>query len=231
VRTGLADEFLPELPGLALEQDPIHRHKDVLAHTLAVVDKTSPDRLLRLAALFHDKSISSIVLVHAEQSSPEAQILTKMLGQCEGQFVEAALKGCQSGRVLRLGRSKFLAHGQHEAALVSLHGRDQGKRRGQTDLLGIAGVEARNQRLQEALARLRAEPPACEGRHRFVPAARRRTAWQNQIHRRAQLGRPRQERRHGERAGRRGCVVQSALGRDQPPLGRGTGPHNPILDA
>ncbi len=54
VRTGLADEFLPELPGLALEQDPIHRHKDVLAHTLAVVDKTSADRWLRLAALFHD---------------------------------------------------------------------------------------------------------------------------------------------------------------------------------
>jgi poly(A) polymerase len=54
VRTGLAAEFLPELPGLALEQDPIHRHKDVLAHTLAVVDKTRPDRLLRLAALFHD---------------------------------------------------------------------------------------------------------------------------------------------------------------------------------
>ncbi len=54
VRTGLADEFFPELPGLAVEQDPIHRHKDVLAHTLAVVDKTSPDRLLRLAALFHD---------------------------------------------------------------------------------------------------------------------------------------------------------------------------------
>ena len=54
VRTGLAEDFLPELPGLAVEQDPIHRHKDVLAHTLAVVDKTSPDRLLRLAALFHD---------------------------------------------------------------------------------------------------------------------------------------------------------------------------------
>jgi len=54
VETGLADEFLPELPALRLEQDPVHRHKDVLAHTLAVVDKTSPDRLLRLAALFHD---------------------------------------------------------------------------------------------------------------------------------------------------------------------------------
>jgi poly(A) polymerase len=54
VDTGLASEFLPELPGLALEQDPIHRHKDVLAHTLAVVDRTSKDRVLRLAALFHD---------------------------------------------------------------------------------------------------------------------------------------------------------------------------------
>ncbi len=54
VRTGLAGEFLPELPALAVEQDPIHRHKDVLAHTLAVVDKTSADKSLRLAALLHD---------------------------------------------------------------------------------------------------------------------------------------------------------------------------------
>jgi poly(A) polymerase len=54
VDTGLAAHFLPELPAMALEQDPIHRHKDVLAHTLAVVDKTRPDRLLRLAALLHD---------------------------------------------------------------------------------------------------------------------------------------------------------------------------------
>jgi poly(A) polymerase len=54
VNTGLADEFLPELPALALEQDPIHRHKDVLAHTIAVVERAAPDRLLRLAALFHD---------------------------------------------------------------------------------------------------------------------------------------------------------------------------------
>ena len=52
VRTGMAGEFLPELPGLALEQDPIHRRKDVLAHTLAVVDRTTRIRLLRLAALF-----------------------------------------------------------------------------------------------------------------------------------------------------------------------------------
>jgi poly(A) polymerase len=54
VRTGLADHFFPELPKLQLEQDPIHQHKDVLKHTWAVVDKTSPELRLRLAALFHD---------------------------------------------------------------------------------------------------------------------------------------------------------------------------------
>ena len=54
VDTGLAAHFLPELPAMALEQDPIHRHKDVLAHTIAVVEKTSPHKVLRLAALLHD---------------------------------------------------------------------------------------------------------------------------------------------------------------------------------
>jgi poly(A) polymerase len=54
VETGLAEEFLPELPGMALEVDPIHHHKDVLAHTIAVVAKTRPGRIVRLAALFHD---------------------------------------------------------------------------------------------------------------------------------------------------------------------------------
>lgn len=54
VDTGLSEYFLPELSRLAMEQDPYHRHKDVLAHTLAVVDKTSPELVLRLAALLHD---------------------------------------------------------------------------------------------------------------------------------------------------------------------------------
>jgi poly(A) polymerase len=53
-RTGLADEFFPELNAMQLEQDPIHHHKDVLAHTIAVVQKVSPDIVLRLAALLHD---------------------------------------------------------------------------------------------------------------------------------------------------------------------------------
>jgi poly(A) polymerase len=61
IETGLADEFLPELPAMRLEQDPIHRHKDVLTHTLAVVENVRTDarpdfdfRRTRLAALFHD---------------------------------------------------------------------------------------------------------------------------------------------------------------------------------
>lgn len=66
IETGLAGEFLPELPMMQLEQDPIHRHKDVLTHTLAVVENVRPSaeqpadrpafdfRRTRLAALFHD---------------------------------------------------------------------------------------------------------------------------------------------------------------------------------
>ncbi len=70
IETGLADQFFPELPAMRLEHDPIHRHKDVLTHSLAVVENVRPlhehpqivsgdlpafdFRLTRLAALFHD---------------------------------------------------------------------------------------------------------------------------------------------------------------------------------
>lgn len=70
VETGLAEQFLPELPAMRLEHDPIHRHKDVLSHSIAVVENVRPSsepdkgseddtlsfdfRLTRLAALFHD---------------------------------------------------------------------------------------------------------------------------------------------------------------------------------
>ena len=46
--------ILVEVLRLEMEQDPIHKHKDVLAHTIAVVNKTKPDIVVRLAALFHD---------------------------------------------------------------------------------------------------------------------------------------------------------------------------------
>ncbi len=52
--TGIADIFLPELTSLKLEQDPVHKHKDVFHHTLAVIEQTPPELNLRLAALLHD---------------------------------------------------------------------------------------------------------------------------------------------------------------------------------
>jgi poly(A) polymerase len=60
VDTGLADQFIPELPALQLEIDEHHRHKDVYEHTLTVVEQAidleqeGPDLTLRLAALLHD---------------------------------------------------------------------------------------------------------------------------------------------------------------------------------
>jgi poly(A) polymerase len=66
VDTGLADHVLPELPALRLEPDEHHRHKDVYAHSLTVLQQAialedgpdgpvpGPDLVLRLAALLHD---------------------------------------------------------------------------------------------------------------------------------------------------------------------------------
>jgi poly(A) polymerase len=60
VDTGLAQVFLPELPGLRLAIDEHARHKDVYEHTLAVVrnvialEEGGCDFTLRMAALMHD---------------------------------------------------------------------------------------------------------------------------------------------------------------------------------
>lgn len=54
IESGLAERFVPEIPALSMTVDPVHRHKDVLAHSMAVMSKTDADLVLRLAALFHD---------------------------------------------------------------------------------------------------------------------------------------------------------------------------------
>lgn len=65
VETGLAGQFLPELPALRLESDEHHRHKDVYEHSLRVLEQSialeqqrnpgaPPDVTARLAALLHD---------------------------------------------------------------------------------------------------------------------------------------------------------------------------------
>ena len=71
-RTGLSAYVLPELDMLRECRDPIHRHKDVYLHTLAVVEnaialeKDGPDVVLRLAALLHDIGKPTTKKVHAD---------------------------------------------------------------------------------------------------------------------------------------------------------------------
>jgi poly(A) polymerase len=65
VDTGLAERVLPEVPGMRLAIDEHHQHKDVYQHSLTVLEQaidlekshqptSSPDLILRLAALLHD---------------------------------------------------------------------------------------------------------------------------------------------------------------------------------
>lgn len=61
--SGLCEIFLPELPALMLEQDSVHRHKDVYEHSIKVLENTiqaekaaaiPPSYILRIASLLHD---------------------------------------------------------------------------------------------------------------------------------------------------------------------------------
>jgi poly(A) polymerase len=63
VRTGVADQVLPEVSALRMEVDEHHRHKDVYTHSLIVLRQAidlepeyglSGDLVLRLAAILHD---------------------------------------------------------------------------------------------------------------------------------------------------------------------------------
>lgn len=76
VATGLARHSLPELVELADCVDPEHRHKDVWAHTLAVLDQAieleerlpdgGPDLVLRLAAVLHDIGKPATRRIHSD---------------------------------------------------------------------------------------------------------------------------------------------------------------------
>jgi poly(A) polymerase len=63
VRTGVAEQVLPEVPALRMEVDEHHRHKDVYTHSLIVLRQAielepryelGSDLVLRLAAILHD---------------------------------------------------------------------------------------------------------------------------------------------------------------------------------
>jgi poly(A) polymerase len=70
--TGLMEGVVPELVELRECVDPIHRHKDVYLHTLAVVENVmdlegdQPDFVLRFAALMHDVGKPDTKQVHGD---------------------------------------------------------------------------------------------------------------------------------------------------------------------
>ena len=118
VESGEMDDIIPELSRLEMEQDPIHKHKDVLAHTIAVVNKTKPDIVVRLAALFHDigkpdtRSFShgGVNFRHHEEVGATASTrerLEKMGVPLLSQGVVAGMTGVLLGECRRRGLDTF----------------------------------------------------------------------------------------------------------------------------
>jgi poly(A) polymerase len=161
VDTGLADRFLPELPALRLEQDPVHRHKDVLRHTYAVVARCEPDLVPRLAALFHDvgkpatrKITDGGVTFHHHEIEGARIARARM----------AALRYPKStiDDVARLIELHLRFHGYGEGvgwsdAAVRRFVRDAGPLLDALNQLTRADVTTRNERRAEAFARLQDE--------------------------------------------------------------------------
>lgn len=54
VADGFFARWIPEVVDMRMEQDPVHRHKDVLTHSVAVTASTAPLLRLRFAAWMHD---------------------------------------------------------------------------------------------------------------------------------------------------------------------------------
>ena len=159
VKTGLAAEFLPELPGLSLEQDPIHRHKDVLAHTIAVVEKTDrTDRILRLAALFHDigKPRTRAIGPHGVSFHHHEVVGARMT---RDRMRALRYPTEEIAAVTRLVELHLRFHGYDEGeggwtdSAVRRYARDAGDLLERLNALTRADCTTRNQRRAEALAR------------------------------------------------------------------------------
>lgn len=148
---GRMAEIVPELPALAMEQDPIHRHKDVLAHTVAVVAKAPDDLLVRLAALFHDvgkprtRSYEHGEVTFRHHEAVGARMTRRRLAALE--FDEATVDDVSE--LVRLsGRFKGYASGWSDAA-VRRYARDAGPLLGRLNQLVRADCTTRN-RMREA---------------------------------------------------------------------------------
>ncbi|MCH1434514.1 MAG: HDIG domain-containing protein [Acidimicrobiales bacterium] len=153
IDSGRIDALVPELPALRMEQDPIHRHKDVLSHTVAVVAKTPPDLIVRLAALFHDiakpKTRSfehgGVTFRHHEVVGGRMTRKRMTAMGYDEQTVEAVAE------LVRLsGRFKGYADGWSDAA-VRRYARDAGPLLGRLNALVRSDCTTRNRNKAQAL--------------------------------------------------------------------------------
>ena len=177
---GRMAEIVPELPDLRMEQDPIHRHKDVLAHTIAVVAKTPDDLVVRLAALFHDigkprtRSYEHGEVTFRHHEAVGARMTRKRLaalGFDEGTVDEVS-------ELVRLsGRFKGYASGWSDAA-VRRYARDAGPLLGRLNQLVRSDCTTRNHQKEADLHR---QIDDLERRIAVLAEAERRAAERPQI--------------------------------------------------
>ncbi len=155
LENGRLAEIVPELPALRMEQDPIHRHKDVLAHTLGVVAKTPDDLVLRLAALFHDigkprtRSYEHGDVTFRHHEEVGARMTRRRLNLLE--FNERTVDDVSE--LVRLsGRFKGYASGWSDAA-VRRYARDAGPLLGRLNQLVRSDCTTRHRRKEVDLNR------------------------------------------------------------------------------
>ncbi len=153
VDSGWADTNLPELPALRLEQDPIHRHKDVLTHTIVVTAQAPPRLRVRLAAVFHDvgkprtrRFDSDGVTFHHHEAVGAKMARKRMhkLGYDDELIADV------SQLVFLSGRFKGYADGWSDAA-VRRYARDAGPLLGDLNALVRSDCTSRNPKRVAAL--------------------------------------------------------------------------------
>jgi poly(A) polymerase len=159
VDSGLAEEFLPELPALRLEQDPVQRHKDVLRHTIAVVERLDPDPALRLAGLLHDIGKPSTRTITPDGVSFHHH---EVVGarMAEHRLRELRYPTAVVERVRKLVELHLRFHGYGEGwtdAAVRRYVRDAGPLLDDLNQLTRADVTTRDPRRAERFARLQDE--------------------------------------------------------------------------
>ncbi len=153
--SGDAAKIVPELPALQLEQDPIHRHKDVLAHTIAVTARTRADLTLRMSALFHDigkpatRSFEHGGVTFRHHEAVGAKMTKKRLRELE--YEKQTVRDV--AELVRLsGRFKGYGDGWSDAA-VRRYARDAGHLLGHLNELVRADCTTRNRSKEARLHR------------------------------------------------------------------------------